>query len=281
MEKVKRLQPTNDTLRRLYTVSGNQCAFPGCVHPMFNNQGNFVGQICHIEAALEGGERFNSFMTNETRRNFSNLMLMCYDHHIETNKEQIYTVNKLQTIKNQHESIYSNVDSFVNQMKSTIVDVTTYQQSTKVKKLSNLYINVYGSDDREKQHIIEDVDIFNNMIPIFTAMSPDAKNLFAIGLSRSKYDLNFYGNETENLFIDPYELQRVTNLDDFKIKSIFTEIERAGFLSLDENNNNENVFFFIFPKSEVNFWELIKKYCLNNNLNITDIVYNMKYTILD
>ena len=51
METPKRLQPLPDTLRRLYSLSGNQCAYPGCCQPMFNNEGNFVGQICHIEGA--------------------------------------------------------------------------------------------------------------------------------------------------------------------------------------------------------------------------------------
>ncbi len=87
MEEVKRLPPITDTLRRLYAVSGNQCSFSGCIKPMYNNKGNFVGQICHIFAAMPRGERFDALITNEQRRNFDNLMLICYDHHIETNKE--------------------------------------------------------------------------------------------------------------------------------------------------------------------------------------------------
>lgn len=50
-ETGKRLVPTKDVLRELYLKSGNQCAFPYCVRPMMNSDGEFVGQICHIEAA--------------------------------------------------------------------------------------------------------------------------------------------------------------------------------------------------------------------------------------
>lgn len=53
---------------------------------MVGDNGNFIGQICHIEAAEEGGERFNPNMTNEERRAFDNLMLMCYEHHVVTCK---------------------------------------------------------------------------------------------------------------------------------------------------------------------------------------------------
>jgi hypothetical protein len=58
-EKPKRLTPTKDTLRELYLKSGNRCAFPGCHKALFNSKGVFVGQICHIEAAESGGQRFN------------------------------------------------------------------------------------------------------------------------------------------------------------------------------------------------------------------------------
>jgi hypothetical protein len=81
-EKIKRLTPKTEVLRELYLKSGNQCAFSGCPRVMIDSDGNFVGQICHIEAAEEGGERFNHKQTNEDRRAFNNLMLMCYEHHV-------------------------------------------------------------------------------------------------------------------------------------------------------------------------------------------------------
>lgn len=39
-EEVKRLAPTYDTLRQLYTLSANQCAFPNCFNMMFDMNGN-------------------------------------------------------------------------------------------------------------------------------------------------------------------------------------------------------------------------------------------------
>ncbi len=102
MIKAKRKTPDKDTLRELYLKSGNQCAFTSCTRVMLNKDGVFVGQICHIEAAEEGGERFNPFMTDEERAAFSNLMLMCYDHHVITNDVTTYTVPVLRGIKAEH-----------------------------------------------------------------------------------------------------------------------------------------------------------------------------------
>lgn len=93
LEKAKRLEPTIEVKGELYLRSGNQCAFPGCCNTMINEQGQFIGQICHIEAAEEGGERFNPNMTNEERRSADNLMLMCYAHHVVTDDFVKYPVS--------------------------------------------------------------------------------------------------------------------------------------------------------------------------------------------
>ena len=52
---------------------------------MMNTEGVFIGQVCHIEAADEGGERFNPSMTPKERRQLSNLLLMCYPHQLAMN----------------------------------------------------------------------------------------------------------------------------------------------------------------------------------------------------
>lgn len=112
-EKAKRLQPTKETIRHLFALSGNLCAFPNCDHLMISATGTFIGQICHIEAAEEGGERFNKNMSNEERRAPSNLMLMCYKHHQETNNVEVYKVEDLQKMKANHERLFSGAASTI------------------------------------------------------------------------------------------------------------------------------------------------------------------------
>ncbi len=107
VSKARRKAPDKDTLRELYLKSGNQCAFPDCTRVMLNKDGDFVGQICHIEAAEEGGERFNAAMSDEERASFQNLMLMCYDHHVTTNDVVKYTVPLLQAMKAKHEAKFT------------------------------------------------------------------------------------------------------------------------------------------------------------------------------
>lgn len=77
-EVPKRLAPRFDTFREVFLKSGNLCPFPGCGALMISEVGTFIGQLCHIEAAEEGSERFNPGMTNVERLSAPNLMLM-YD----------------------------------------------------------------------------------------------------------------------------------------------------------------------------------------------------------
>jgi len=103
-EKAKRLAPEKETLSLLFSFSGNVCAFPGCDHPIFNEKNKLIAQVCHIEAALEGGERHNGNSSNDDRRQFKNLLVLCYAHHIETDDVDLYTVEKMQELKLNHEN---------------------------------------------------------------------------------------------------------------------------------------------------------------------------------
>lgn len=96
------------TLKRLFALSGNVCAFPECDQVLVNDSGNFVGQICHIEAAEVGGERYNPSQTDAERADFNNLILLCANHHIETNNVTKYTVSILKDFKKNHEKKFTN-----------------------------------------------------------------------------------------------------------------------------------------------------------------------------
>ncbi|AGC42853.1 hypothetical protein MYSTI_01513 [Myxococcus stipitatus DSM 14675] len=102
-KKAHRLTPLQSVQIQLAYLSGNQCAFPGCTNLMMDLAGNFIGQVCHIEAAEYGGERHNDKMSNEDRRSFENLMVMCYEHHRITNDVEQYPAARLRRIKEDHE----------------------------------------------------------------------------------------------------------------------------------------------------------------------------------
>jgi hypothetical protein len=100
-----RLTPKAEVIKKLSLLSKNQCAFDNCDHTILNEKGEYIAQLCHIEAAAEGGERYNNNQSEEERRSESNLMFLCHAHHKETDNEQIYTVDILKNMKLRHESL--------------------------------------------------------------------------------------------------------------------------------------------------------------------------------
>lgn len=91
------------------------CAFPGCNEEIVTSRNQFVGQICHIEAANPGGPRYNPNSTDEERRSIDNLMLFCYRHHKETDDATVFSVESLRAIKHEHEALHGQKPFKVNE----------------------------------------------------------------------------------------------------------------------------------------------------------------------
>ncbi len=102
---MSRLEPKPSTMKKLFALSGNKCAFPKCNERLVDSDYNMIAQICHIEAAEPGGERFNPNQSDEERRDFSNLILLCANHHIVTNDVIVYSVDVLKKMKAEHEKL--------------------------------------------------------------------------------------------------------------------------------------------------------------------------------
>lgn len=105
-DKARQYKPT--TIRRLDKLSGNECAEPSCTKKLIAEDGqSIISKICHIEAASKNGPRWNGKMTDDERRDFSNLILLCDEHHtIIDNKdnEPKFPVSLLKKWKAEHEA---------------------------------------------------------------------------------------------------------------------------------------------------------------------------------
>jgi len=93
---------TSQTFKKLFALSGNQCAFPGCTKQLVNESNAKDSNICHIEAANSDGERYRADMTDKERAGYNNLILLCVQHHDETNDVEKYTVALLGEMKRNH-----------------------------------------------------------------------------------------------------------------------------------------------------------------------------------
>lgn len=97
-------EPKLLTIKRLFAMSGNVCAFPACQVPIIEESGTLTGEICHIKAQSPQGPRFDPDQTEEQRHSYENLILLCRRHHKVVDTEpDIYDVVALKEIKAIHE----------------------------------------------------------------------------------------------------------------------------------------------------------------------------------
>jgi hypothetical protein len=98
------LEPRLRTVKRLFALSFNRCAFPDCEVPIIEDSGTVTGQICHIKAHRPNGPRYDVMQTDEDRHSFQNLILLCGRHSkIIDSEPWNYTVDGLAAMKASHE----------------------------------------------------------------------------------------------------------------------------------------------------------------------------------
>ncbi|MET1248343.1 hypothetical protein ABWW58_06085 [Sporolactobacillus sp. STCC-11] len=268
-EKVIRLTPKNSVLRELYLISGNQCAYPGCVRPMIDSHGNFVGQICHIEAAMPGGERFNSSMSNEDRRKLSNLILMCHEHHIVTNNIHEYTVQRLKKIKKDHENKFSNI---ISKLVHSIEDLTQLQESVVPKTLSKMNTILHWGNTEDE--LLLCIDEINQWISRLRKLTPNTRKIFVIMLERSEAAYPQY-------IIPIEEIELVTNLTNIELRKHIVLLTKYRFISevyLDEHGYICDLNTF---DSGWEFWEELIRFSQKTASSLEEIIVNLDFSILD
>lgn len=131
---------SNQMLKKLFALSGNVCAFPGCSAPIVDTEsGVVVGDICHIKGRSENGPRYDPNQTDEERNGFENLLLMCVAHNriVDGKKTRDqYPVERLREFKRNHEaqragSVVDEAarDEFLEHFSVAGSVITTYNQS--------------------------------------------------------------------------------------------------------------------------------------------------------
>ena len=97
-------QPTLKTVKRLFAISGNRCAFQRCLIPLVTATGTVFGEICHIKAHSPDGPRYDPTQSDEERNGFDNLILLCAIHHkLIDDQPQEFTVDIIKKMKAEHQ----------------------------------------------------------------------------------------------------------------------------------------------------------------------------------
>ena len=167
---------SESTLKKLFALSGNQCAFPNCKIPIVDDDsGIVVGEICHIKGKSPKGPRYDPRQSEAERNGYENLLVMCDPHnkivdHKDTRHK--FPVEVLRDIKNQHEAKFrrklidptdpghfyfnlineTRMDRFVNHFRDVEGSVITSQKQSggqTAHQITNYFYNLGKSDKQE------------------------------------------------------------------------------------------------------------------------------------
>lgn len=271
MEKVKRETISAATLRKLYIVSGNRCAFPGCNHEIVDENGTLVAELCHIEAAMPGGERFNPDMTNKDRAKAENLLYLCHKHHKITDDVNKYTVNEMLKIKRDHENLFRNI---MDDMLKTIEDVTKQQRLIKSNSLQS--INDVLEWNLDDSYLKESVDSYNKVFEVLNKLDRNTRTVFSYLVEESELA------HTRVVLLTL--VQKKLNLNVSQMNNYLDILNKYNLISRpyeDYDCGYLGPISDIIDPNDYDIWGDIKKYCNLKEISLTELIVELDFQKLD
>jgi len=266
--EVKRLMPDKGVLRELYLKSGNQCAFPGCHEVMIDSQGHFVGEICHIEGAMPGGERFNPKQSNEERRAFSNLMLLCRNHHATTNDVNKYTVPVLSQMKIKHEEKFTDIAA---RMLETVIDYSNLKKVFAARSLNK--INKVLEWNLSADELKESIKDLNKFVTVLQTLPKSTRQLLSIMVKRGK---NIHSQQKFKIYLP--EIEKATSLDRSKLIEHLKILEQYNLAWIDWD---EGEAILLNSQRGWPLYSDFNKFCIRENRDLAELIVDLDFSILD
>jgi len=276
-EKAKRLKPVQSTLRELFVVSGNRCAFPKCDRPIIDENGNFSAQVCHIEAAEEGGERFNPNQTNEERRHISNLMLLCYPHHVETDKEEKYPAELMRQMKLDHEA------PFREGWNRVLANIEDWTETTSVTHPTTLRaLSTWANTLEEAAEYGIDMELTNlrTLSDQIQQLTRPARQLFRIILNRGEPVRGFGGVVELRAYLN--FLRDATGLGQQQLSDRLHQLEQVGVAVVVYDDAGVPPYVDTrtatgdFPS-----WSEIRQFCRDYERDLEDLIVDLRFDLFD
>jgi hypothetical protein len=280
---VRRLPPTFSTLRDLFVRSGNECAFPGCDRVLVNHKGQWVGEVCHMHAALPGGERFNSDMSNEERRDRSNLLLMCHDHHVETNDVAEFSVERLVEIKNAHEARFSGappipepvLEQAVQEIVAASIEDVTDRVVLRLPQTLDQFHAAVGF-----QETAEELEgTLALLTPAFEALRRlpvDTRAVFAILVDRSPVG--------SSVTLPLHEIEFATQTTPDELSPHVEMLERHHIAGLEESWRDDRPTHWLLSAFDLDgwdFWSAFRVFCDRHGLRPKEVINELRFDLLN
>ena len=277
----KRLAPKRDVLRELYLLSGNNCAMPDCDGLIIDSKGVVLGHVCHIEAAMPDGARFNGVMTNEQRRAGANLVLMCGGHHaqIDSKKyEKEYDLERVRRIKRDHEARFKGIgDSLRQSFRSVYSDATDRLNPTGsglCKRLEQVLPDCVVDEDDANTRATQLSEYVERMRKV-----PEQERDFMLAVIRRAAKLD--GPNSVLVHVD--DVKNALGVPVTRMKKLGKAMERhrVGDIDLYSTNGEDEPHVWVCDPSEYVAWFDIVQFCDKSGTALEDFIIRLKFGLLD
>ena len=247
---------TEKTIKRLFALSGNQCAFPNCDKKLVNESNAKDSNICHIEAKNKGGERYNPDMTDEERDDYPNLILLCIQHHDETNDVQKYTIEKLKQMKQSHEIEMAKKLS-PQQRTSFLAEVINKISSFDIDEIEG--VEVSNSFNPEDKMTYNDIKIYKPMLEEF--------KVYQAKLNAVYKEIEAQGSFKKNALLR-------------NIKTVYLKAKgKLNYTSQAEISQNSDK---LIEKVENDLWQLFEQTeNTNSSISYEDLNFSLQIIMVD
>lgn len=267
--------------RELWVLSGNECAHEGCSSRMVTESGAYVGEIAHIRGVGRSSARHDPTMTNDDLRDKSNLILLCHEHHVETDDVSRYPVERMRRMKRKHESRFRKAFA---EFAAQFTDYTDAVHATHCETLTR-WRELFGltGEDFDEGYVQLEKERINTLADKLASLTIEARSAISFVV---RYGITDF---LQDGFTFPLsEMARRTRVSKGKIREIFYELDRLNFghISLGSEFDGEppEVNVFVPQENQAGGSELFKdfrSYCEETDHDLDDLIIQLRFDLLD
>lgn len=275
-EDPKRLAVTMTAIKELFAKSGNLCAFPGCNHLMVTSDGNIIGQICHIEGAEPGGERFNASQSNEERRQVNNLIMLCYEHHVVTNNVKEFPVQRMQEMKAIHEAKFTDALQRIERAFVDEASNTSVKGGGSLRKLHE--VQKWDLNDEQHGEMVEQFNVFAEKL---RKVPRDTRELLLVLVERSSRPRWGEGGRGK-LSVPHREIAAAVRRGDAEIREHVTILQRYGFAGGERSDENQVDYIYVWDlANDWRIWEELRDFSKKTGTPLYELIVDLNFRSLD
>jgi len=248
---------------------------------LLNANGTLVGEICHIAAESAGGPRFDATLPPEQRRAFANLVLLCSTCHTLVDAEPAkYTVKKLRKWKREREALFEAAGDTLR--KAYLHEISNESDSFEASapKHLNAYVKFMAKRDVTPMIDANTPSEIADYIKTMAHLTISDRQLVAAIVEKA---LDLASDDWYGIKVHPEDLKTILvdqrKLSNGRIEKLGKTLDRHNLGSVDNDDNTPSLFIAA-PHYGVS-WSGLKAYAEAKATDLTTIVQNLKFGILD